>query len=230
MQRWWFYVVVLLVFAGCATMTPSVDKGPRDFKVVGYLPEYEWKNTPVTVGRHLTDVILFSLEPRTDGTLDAARATPEFVAMVQEMKRSYGTRVLVCLGGWGRSTGFGAMATDVEKRRRFVSELTRFCVDNGFDAQSATCAPPSRKVRIRLAVSVVTCRQQPMRLPLNGLVFLNRSRMSFNTGILASAQSILLLPSGARFLSRILYFITLPFFILSPPHALLHRPCRKVPR
>ena len=37
-------------------------------------------------------------------------------------------------------------------------------VDNGFDAQSATSAPPACSVSIRFAVSVVTCRHAPMRM------------------------------------------------------------------
>ena len=44
-------------------------------------------------------------------------------------------------------------------------------VERGFDAQSVTSAPPAFKVRIRLAVSVVTCRQAPMRTPCRVFLF-----------------------------------------------------------
>src|SRR5213596_2741372 len=51
------------------------------------------------------------------------------------------------------------------------------CVERGLDAHRATLAPPSTRVRIRLAVSVVTCRHAPMRTPARGFSFLNRSRI-----------------------------------------------------
>src|SRR5437762_1083095 len=35
---------------------------------------------------------------------------------------------------------------------------TSSCVESGFDAQTTTSAPPALRVRIRFAVSVVTCR------------------------------------------------------------------------
>ncbi len=133
MRSRWLCLAVLPLLAACSTLTPTGETTPRDFGVVGYLPEYEWENTPASAGQYLTDVILFSLEPRVDGSLDAGRATPGFTAALKAMKRAYGTRILVALGGWGRSTGFGPMATDEGKRQRFVSELKDYCVENGFD-------------------------------------------------------------------------------------------------
>ena len=44
------------------------------------------------------------------------------------------------------------------------------CVESGLEAHSATSAPPSRSVIIRLAVSLVTCRQAEMRMPFQRLV------------------------------------------------------------
>ena len=40
---------------------------------------------------------------------------------------------------------------------------TSSCVDSGFAAQSATSAPPATSVRIRHAVSAVTCRHAASR-------------------------------------------------------------------
>ncbi|MCP4639149.1 MAG: hypothetical protein GY851_01880 [bacterium] len=133
MHTRWIHAAALLALAGCSTTSPKGDMRDRDFAIIGYLPEYQWANVPPETGRYLTDVILFSIEPREDGTLDSGRATTEFVARVQDMKRQHGTRILVALGGWGRSTGFGAMATDKTLRSRFVSELTDYCLANGFD-------------------------------------------------------------------------------------------------
>ena len=46
---------------------------------------------------------------------------------------------------------------------------TSSCVLSGLEAQSRTSAPPALSVFMRLAVSVVTCRQAVTRIPLNGL-------------------------------------------------------------
>ncbi len=70
-------------------------------------------------------------------------------------------------------------------------------VDSGFDAQSATSAPPAASVSIRFAVSVVTCRHAPMRTPASGCSFSNRSRISASTGISPAAHSMRSRPFGA---------------------------------
>ncbi len=74
---------------------------------------------------------------------------------------------------------------------------TSSCVDRGFDAHRATSAPPAARVSIRFAVSVVTCRQAPMRMPSNGRSFSKRSRISASTGISPAAHSIRSRPASA---------------------------------
>ena len=56
-------------------------------------------------------------------------------------------------------------------------------VESGLEAISMTSAPPACKVRTRLAVSAVTCRQADIRNPLSGFSLANRSRMRASTGI-----------------------------------------------
>src|SRR2546428_1924289 len=77
------------------------------------------------------------------------------------------------------------------------------CVDSGLDAHSASWAPPALSVSIRTAVSVVTCRHAPSRIPLSGCCCVNRSRTWRSTGIDCSAHSIRSRPSLAseRFLT-----------------------------
>src|SRR5262249_58868298 len=77
------------------------------------------------------------------------------------------------------------------------------CVDSGLDAQSDSWAPPALSVSMRTAVSVVTCRQAPRRMPLSGCSRVKRSRTCRRTGIDCSAHWILSRPSGAseRFLT-----------------------------
>jgi hypothetical protein len=71
------------------------------------------------------------------------------------------------------------------------------CVDSGFEAQSATWAPPALSVIMSTAVSVVTCRHAPSRTPFSGCSLVKRSRTCRSTGIDCSAHSILSLPAWA---------------------------------
>src|SRR5215211_606288 len=71
-------------------------------------------------------------------------------------------------------------------------------VDSGLEAHSTTLAPPALRVRIRLAVSVVTCRQAATFRPSRGRSFSKRARMSRSTGMCRSAHSMRRRPSSAR--------------------------------
>lgn len=111
-----------------ATSLTAADK-PR---LVGYLPY--WATPRLEAGRYpgLTDLILFSGEPRADGSLDATRLdrTPwDKVAAV----RASGVRVHLCLGGWGRSRHFAAVTGEARLRARLVAETAAFCLRHRLD-------------------------------------------------------------------------------------------------
>src|SRR5690606_31486058 len=78
-------------------------------------------------------------------------------------------------------------------------------VESGFEAHSATSAPAARSVIIRLAVSVVTCRQHAIRRPASGFSAANRERIWRSTGIERSAHSVRRRPSSASEMSRMWY-------------------------
>src|SRR4051794_37065228 len=71
------------------------------------------------------------------------------------------------------------------------ASTTSSCVDSGLGAHSATSAPPAISARTRLAVSAVTCNEQPTRIPRSGCSRAKRSRIERRTGICPSAHSIL---------------------------------------
>src|ERR1700758_376373 len=74
---------------------------------------------------------------------------------------------------------------------------TSSCVESGFEAQSTTSAPPSRRQMARFAVSAVTCRQAEMRMPLSGEFLMNYLRMICRTFMDWLAQSMRRLPRSA---------------------------------
>src|SRR5438309_991602 len=86
--------------------------------VIAYLPEYRLASIDPSVCASLTDLIYFSIEPTPTGALDLTHRKPESLAQLREIKQRYRLRLLVSLGGWARSKGFGPMATDDKARRR----------------------------------------------------------------------------------------------------------------
>src|SRR6266436_3762035 len=86
-------------------------------------------------------------------------------------------------------------------KSRFSEEATSSCVESGLEAQSTTSAPPSRRAIIKLAVSLVTCKQAETRRPFSGCSLMKRLRMICSTGICCCAHSILRLPASAREIS-----------------------------
>jgi chitinase len=101
------------------------DQLDGNFLVIGYLPDYrqllpEWGNC-------LTDLIYFSAEPLPNGGLDSSRLDPDTLQALEGMKKRYGTRLHLSIGGWGRSGNFAPMVGDPQARQAFVSNLLAFC-------------------------------------------------------------------------------------------------------
>ena len=70
-------------------------------------------------------------------------------------------------------------------------------MERGFEAQSTTSAPPSRRQIARFAVSAVTCRQAEMRMPASGWFLMNSLRMICSTFMDWLAHSMRFLPRSA---------------------------------
>ena len=102
-------------------------------RIVGYLPDYRISAIDDSVGKYLSDLIFFSLEPTSGGKLDDSRFTSAFGNKLIRIKNEYGIRIHLALGGWGRSSGFAAMAGNDSLRADFIAELIDFCVANEFD-------------------------------------------------------------------------------------------------
>src|SRR5579883_2284209 len=95
---------------------------------------------------------------------------------------------------------------------------TSSCVERGLLAQRTRSAPPALRVIARLAVSVVTCRQAEILMPLRGWVLANCSRINRRTGISLAAHSMRCLPRGARLRSltspdTLIGVVTPPYYL-----------------
>jgi GH18 family chitinase len=127
------FLLPLAVFCGALSgEQPSDPPGPA-FLVVAYLPDYRVEAVDPDAAAPVTDLIYFSIEPKATGELNSERLTDKALNKLKEMRKRHKKRLLVAIGGWGRSKAFPRVAADPQRRSRLTRSLVRFCVDNGFD-------------------------------------------------------------------------------------------------
>lgn len=126
--------VALLLFTAVSASSAEPAGCPADeFRVVGYLPDYRAAGYDTASVRHLTDLIVFSAEPTKEGDLDLGRLKGLPWADLRTAKTKHRVRLILCVGGWGRSTHFPAVAASETLRRRFVGAAVRACLENRVD-------------------------------------------------------------------------------------------------
>ncbi len=137
-----FILLTLSLLAACggkaAPPTPTEAVSPQiesitlepagNFAVIGYFPDYREFNPEW--GKHLTDIIYFSAEPRADGSLDASRFDKNILNQMHQLQGLNRMRILVSIGGWERSAQFAAMTADAQTRHKFVDRLAEYVHEN----------------------------------------------------------------------------------------------------
>ena len=107
-----------------------------DMMVAAYLPEWRYEGANwVDICTTVTHLIFFSLEVTPDGQLGALDRLPR-KDLLQEARTAAdesGTKLLMCVGGNGRSAGFSSTVRSAKKRSRFVAALLKLCEAKGFD-------------------------------------------------------------------------------------------------
>lgn len=102
------------------------------FRVFGYLPDYRIEKIDARVGKLVTDVIFYSIEPTPEGGLDQRRLTPETLRILNKI-RDEGARIHLTLGGGNRSAGFSFLVANEKACDRFVQEVTDLTETHKFD-------------------------------------------------------------------------------------------------
>lgn len=112
---------LLLVGLSCATLGAA-----HNLTVYAYLPEWRYEGANwVDYAAVVTHLILFSLEVQPTGRLAAFDRLPrkELMSEARAATKVAGTKLLVCIGGNGRSAGFTHAVANKERRERFVESL-----------------------------------------------------------------------------------------------------------
>ena len=116
-----------------ANSSSEQSKTGSSFEVTGYLPDYQIANVSPSVARYLTDLVFFSFTPTRDADFTRDVMTPSELSFLKEVKRRYGTRILL---GLSEHRSDGALATICAKkplREKLAASLADYILQNGFD-------------------------------------------------------------------------------------------------
>jgi len=122
-------VRALLLFAATAPLCAA-------FATIGYLPEWRYSGANFnTLAAHLSHLIFFSAEPLPSGELSGLDRlpSPAVLAEARAAAAATGTKLMVCFGGNGRSSGFSAVARAKPRRARFVARVAALVRGGAYD-------------------------------------------------------------------------------------------------
>lgn len=118
-----------------AFMQGSTTVVRERFVVAGYAPDYRLDalNLP-TIGANLSHLLLFSVSPHVNGSLASDRFSTVHLMQVGRAKKAQPhLRVLVSVGGGGRSDHFKGLVEDSRARGRFAKALASYCSSRKLD-------------------------------------------------------------------------------------------------
>ncbi len=127
-------VVLISVDIGEAQESIRSEVHPR-FRIAGYLPEYRFAEFNASRLSGLSDLILFSAEPTTEGGLDVRRLDQGLCPWTKlwALKAQQRVQLHLTIGGWDRSRHFAKVASDQPTRERFAKEVVNYCLVRRLD-------------------------------------------------------------------------------------------------
>ncbi len=125
--------VLSLVSAAPAQTGAQTSVSRPAFRVVGYLPDYRAAAFDLAAASSLTDLIVFSAQPTAMGKLDLTRLKKVPWARLRRFKTHQRVRLILCVGGWERSTNFASIVGAPDRRKEFVTSAIRVCLDERLD-------------------------------------------------------------------------------------------------
>jgi GH18 family chitinase len=111
----------------------TVAGAKSEFRITAYLPEYRANSFDAEAAAALTDLILFSVEPDAGGSIDMSRLRRMPWEKLYALKKDHGVRLILCVGGWGRSSNFAAVAKSDVIRPAFVASAVKTCLHHKLD-------------------------------------------------------------------------------------------------
>jgi hypothetical protein len=120
------FLVAAVVLALLTHHTSVMATNTSGFVVSAYLPEWRYSGVDWSlVSQGVSHLILFSVEILPSGSIGALDRIPSQQNLQEALSAASknGCRILLCVGGNGRSAGFPVMVARKELRARFLKEL-----------------------------------------------------------------------------------------------------------
>ncbi len=102
------------------------------FAIAAYLPEYRMSGLSIEKIQGATELIYFGIEPTQDGRLSAESIPVEHLKQLRNYQEKEDVRILLTVGGWGRSEHFPTVAGQSDLREVWIKSLKQFCIEHGF--------------------------------------------------------------------------------------------------
>lgn len=123
--------LLLSALAACVGMEPR--KSPDALRTVAYLPYYRMDTIQPAWFGAVDDLMYYNVKPKPSGELDASNFNRDALLQIRSFSRDTNMRIMLTVGGWKESSGFGPMATDEKLRKEFIRRLLAFCREHDFD-------------------------------------------------------------------------------------------------
>ena len=107
----------------------SPEPASSRFIIAGYAPDYRLESLDLSALAHnLTDVLLFSIAPTPQGTIDPGGITQiHHMRAARAKKAAPHLRTLVSMGGGGRSAAFPQAVGSRQRREALAKALVKYC-------------------------------------------------------------------------------------------------------
>jgi hypothetical protein len=99
---------------------------PSQIGIAAYLPDYRAAYNVNASAPHLTDLILFSIQPHSRGMIGGCCLQPKHFQLGRNVREHNSElRVWVTIGGAGRADAIPAITADAIKRKRLIDAILR---------------------------------------------------------------------------------------------------------
>ncbi|MHC5117819.1 MAG: glycosyl hydrolase family 18 protein [Planctomycetota bacterium] len=169
--------LILCVLAGVAVNASPASELYCSSRVAAFYPDYNVSELPVSEVRfdQLTDIILFSVFPKFDGSLDTSwlyQDDPNIVLNLVQAANDNNVKAWISVGGSStRSENFAVVVTNMYKRGVLIAELVQFCLANGFEGIDLDWEPITAPVSYATFINELKTEMVPYGMQLSVNVY-----------------------------------------------------------
>jgi hypothetical protein len=123
---WSTFLLLALLVSSVHRGTLAQEEEKQQGIVAGYLPDYRSYIDVNATAPHLTDLILFSIQPHSRGMIGGCCLESKHYELGRQAKALLPSlKIWVTIGGGGRSEAIPVIVQDPDKRSRLIKGMVR---------------------------------------------------------------------------------------------------------